>query len=172
LEAKNQPHHEKETTLVLRSGMIRYSFPSAEFVNYQRSAMWYLGAGIVSLGIILLGILTHTITLTIAFVLFLAVYWLLHHEEAKLIETSISENGIRYGNEFYPFDEIENYWFIYKPPFVADLKLKMHRKFNSVITIHIFGQTPENLRAIIGERIKEVKKDEEFTDLLVRSLKL
>jgi hypothetical protein len=55
---------------------------------------------------------------------------------------------------------------------VADLKLKMHRKFNSVITIHIFGQAPENLRAIIGEKIKEVKRDEEFTDLLVRSLKL
>jgi len=115
---------------------------------------------------------TKSITLTLAFVLFVAVYWLLHEREPRLLEISITQNGVRIENDFVSFNEIEEFWLTYNPPFVANLKLKVRRKWQSVLTIHIFGQNPEALRKFLSPHVKEVEREEELTDLIVRALRL
>ncbi len=135
--------------------------------------MWYLVAGAIGIGIIAFGILTHAITLTVAFLLFVAVYWLLHHRESKILEIAITQHGIRIEeNEFIPFGEISEFWIIHKPPFVSDLKLKVQRKWHSVRTIHIFGQDPMELRNLLAPHVKEVTREEELGDLIARALRL
>jgi len=154
-------------------GEIRHSFYSPEFLEYPRGPVWYLVAGFVGLGIIALGVLSHAITLTLAFLVFVGVYWLLHAREAKILEIAITQYGIQIeGEGFTPFGEISEFWMIYKPPFVADLKLKVNRKWNSTRTIHIFGQEPEELRRLLTPHVKEVERDEEIIDLIVRALRI
>lgn len=155
-------------------GEIRHSFYAPEFLEYQRGPVWYLVAGFIGLAIITLGVLSHAITLTLAFLIFLGVYWLLHAHEPKILEIAITQHGIRIEeeNEFIPFGEISEFWIIYNPPFVADLKLKINRKWNSVRTIHIFGQEPEELRRLLTPHVKEVEREEELGDLIIRALRL
>ncbi|MFH0776905.1 MAG: hypothetical protein V1936_04845 [Patescibacteria group bacterium] len=154
-------------------GEIRHTFYSPDFLEYQRGPVWYLVAGFVGLGIIALGILTHAISLTLAFLTFLGVYWLIHNREPKILEIAITQNGFRIeGEPFIPFGEITEFWLIYNPPFVADLKLRIKQSWNSVRTIHIFGQDPEELRRLLAPHITEVSKEEELSDLIVRALRL
>lgn len=155
-------------------GAIQHEFYSPEFLDYPRGPLWYLVAGIVGVGIIALGVLTKAITLTIAFLLFVAVYWLLHHREARILEIAITQHGIRIeqDDEFIPFGEISEFWIIHSPPFVSDLKLKVKRKWHSIRTIHIFGQDPAEIRSLLIPHVKEVEKEEELIDLIVRALRI
>jgi len=158
--------------LRVHHGQIRHAFYSPEFLEYPRGPLWYFVATIVGIGIITLGLVTNSITLTLAFVLFVAAYWLLHEHEPRLLEISITQNGIRIEDDFVPFGDIEEFWIIHNPPFVADLKLKVRRKWQSTLTIHIFGQEPEELRKLLAPHLKEVEKEEELADLIVRALRL
>lgn len=125
------------------------------------------------MGILTFGVLTRTITLTIAFLVFVAVYWLMHHKEARPIEAAITKYGIRYGDDFFSFGEIKEFWIIHKPPFVADLRLHVSRKWHPFVTIHIFGQDPVVLRALISPHVKEIRgRDESTVDILARALRL
>lgn len=154
-------------------GEIKHSFYAPEFLEYPRGPIWYLVAGFIGLGIITLGVLTHAITLTVAFLVFVGVYWLLHTREPKILEVAITQSGVRIeGEDFIPFGEIAEFWIIYNPPFVADLKLKVKRKWNSIRTIHIFGQEPAELRRLLAPHVKEVEREEELTDLIVRALRI
>lgn len=153
-------------------GKVQHLFLSPEFVDYARGPMWYLVVGAISIAIIVLGILAHTTTLVIAFFLFGAIYWLLHNREARLIETSITRYGVKYGDEFFSFDEISEFWIIHKPPFVADLKLHLKHKLHPVLTIHIFGQDPFALRELLSPHVKDAKREETMMDLFARALRL
>ncbi|MCF7846427.1 MAG: hypothetical protein K9L85_04300 [Candidatus Peribacteraceae bacterium] len=166
---------EKHTKAIaqVHHGEIRHSFYSPEFLEYPRGPVWYLVAGFIGLGIIALGVLSHAITLTLAFLVFVGVYWLLHTREAKILEISITQYGIHIeGEDFIPFGEISEFWFIYNPPFVADLKFKVSRKWNSIRTIHIFGQEPEELRRLLAPHVQEIERSEELSDLIVRALRI
>lgn len=170
---KNKKHSAKNKSLHVHHGEVQHIFYSPEFLDYERGPIWYLVAGIIAIAILSFGILTNTITLTIAFLVFVAVYWIMHHKEARAIETAITKYGIRYGKDFFSFGEIKNFWIIYKPPFVADLKIHVKRKWGAIITIHIFGQDPVALRALISPHVEEIKDREESTaDLLIRALRL
>ncbi|MFH0834146.1 MAG: hypothetical protein V2A63_02020 [Patescibacteria group bacterium] len=157
----------------IHHGEIQHSFYAPEFLEYPRGPVWYLVAGFIGLGIIALGVLTQAITLTLAFLLFVGVYWLIHNREPKILEIAITQHGVKIENEeFLPFGEIDEFWIIYNPPFVADLKLKMNRKWNPIRTIHIFGQEPEELRRLLAPHIAEVERSEELIDLIVRALRI
>ena len=170
---KNKKQAGDKKELHLHHGQVQHSFYNPEFLDYERGPGWYLVAGLIAIIIITIGILTRTILLTIAFLLFVATYWLLHHKEANLIETAITRHGVRYGNRFFAFSEIKEFWIIYKPPFVADLKLCFKHKWHPILTIHIFGQDPITLRALLSPHIKEAKNREEtVVDLLIRALRL
>lgn len=156
----------------IHHGKIRHVFYSPEFLDYPRGPLWYIVAAVIGVGIIALGVLSQTITLTIAFLLFVAVYWLLHCREAKILEVAITQYGIRIEDEFIPFGEIQEFWVIYNPPFVADLKLRVNRKWQPIRTIHIFGQDPTELQNLLSSRVKEVEREEDLSDLIVRALRL
>ncbi len=158
----------------LHHGVIQHEFYSPEFLDYPRGPLWYLVAGIIGVGIITFGVLSHSITLTIAFLLFVAVYWLMHRHEARILEVAITQHGVRIeqNDEFIPFGEIEEFWIIHNLPFVSDLKLKTKRQWSSVRTIHIFGQNPEEIRALLKPHLKEVERAETLNDLIIRALRL
>ena len=157
----------------MHHGEIQHEFYSPEFLDYPRGPIWYLVAGIIGVGIITFGVLSQSTTLTIAFLLFVAVYWLLHHHEARILAIAVTQHGIRIEEErFIPFNEISEFWIIHNPPFVSDLKLKIVRKWNSVHTIHIFGQDPTELRYLLSPHVKEVEHKETLCDLIVRALRL
>lgn len=168
---KNPPR--KKEDLRAHHGEVQHSFLAPEFLDYPRGPVWYLVAGTIALGILTFGILTHALTLTFAFLLFVAVYWLLHHREARMIKVTFTRCGIHYNHEFFAFDEIKEFWIVHKPPFVADLKLHVQRKLHPILTIHIFGQDPFTLRALLSTHVTEIKdREEHFVDLLARALRL
>lgn len=169
--AKNKRSAPK-TTLITHHGQIQHSFLSPEFLDYRRGPVWYVLMVATLLLAVSLGVLTHAIMLTLALLLFVGVYWLIHNQPARLIDSAITANGIRYGDKFFAFGEIKEYWIVYRPPMVAELKLHLNQKLSPIVTIYIFGQDPLVIRKLIGSHIKEVRRNETFVDLLIRALRI
>lgn len=154
-------------------GDVHHAFYAPEFLDYERGMVWYAVAGGISLLIIAVGILNQAITFVIAYLLAMAVYFLLHHREARLLEVAITTYGIRIDGEFFPYNEIRNFWVIWDPPYVADLKITVHRRLHPIRTIHIFGQDPEHLRQLLSSHITEATdRGESHTSTLIRMLRL
>ena len=169
---KNKKNLETKKVLQTQHGEVQHGFYAPEFLEYPRGPVWYLIAGLISIGILSFSILARNITLTLAFLFFVAVYWLIHHRQARMIEIKITKNGLDYDEEFFSFGEIKEFWVIYNLPFVADLKIHLKRKLHPIVTIHIFGQDPFVLRQLLSPHVKEIERDEAFVDLLVRALRL
>jgi Ca2+/Na+ antiporter len=153
-------------------GQVQHAFLAPEFLDYSRGVIWYFVATVISLLILALGILTRSFTLLMAFLLFVAVYWLVHYKEAQPMEVAITRYGIRIGKNFFAFTEIENFWLVWKPPFVADLRLTLKPRFSPIITIHVFGQDPVALRELLTPHIKEISRQESLVDLVARALRI
>lgn len=157
------PHH----------GEVRHTFFAPEFVQYSRSPVWYLVAGVISLGIIIVSLLAGALLFALAYLTFVAVYFLIHRLESGMVEVTFKQHGVQIGNDFFPYAEIKAFWLIWKPPFVAELKLRIARHYLPTITIHAFGQDPLALRALLAPHVPEdTSRQETFIDLLTRALKL
>jgi hypothetical protein len=163
----------KNSSSIADVGEVLYAFHAPEFMQYERGPAWYFVAGVISLVLIAVGILTQSIAFVGAFLLFIAVYFLVHHHDPRLIEIAITQKGIRAGAEFYPFEQIENFWLIDQQPYVADLKLRLKKSFNAVVTLHYFGQDPAQLRELLVPHAAELlDQKENFFDTLTRLARL
>lgn len=153
-------------------GEIRHTFLAPEFLEYQRGPLWYLAAGSVILTILAVGILTNTLTLVLAISLFVAVYWILHHQKPQPVEITITDAGLKIGQKFFAYPQIKHFWLHWNPPYVTDLKLEIHRKFQPVLTIHALGQDAATLRQILLPHLTETSREEPLTDFFIRICRL
>lgn len=171
-----QKKHSKKTArqpTLAEQGEVQYAFLSPAFLQYERGPIWYLVAGVFSLGVVAFGILSHSLTLVIAYLLIIAVYFLVHQQKAGLIEVAITHHGIRYGTEFFTYTSIKQFWIVHEPPYVASLKLHINRRLYPIITIHIFHENPQHLRGLLKQYLRELPdQSESFTDFIVSLLRL
>jgi len=159
--------------MTVHHGEVQHSFITPEFVDYERGPGWYAVAGVISLAVIAFGVLTGAMTLVIAYLIFLALYFLLHHSEPRMIEVAITKHGIRIDGEFTTFGEMRSFWIHWQPPYQAELKLHFKRNLRPIVTIHIFGQDPHALRALLSPYIDETKdRDDTLSNTLSRALRL
>ncbi len=148
-------------------------FQSPEFLQYERDTTWYAGAGVFTVLLVAIGIVTHALSLVVAFLLAIAVYFLIHQHPPRMIDVRITPDGIYHGEEFFAFGEIKHFWFIHEPPYVADLKIRLKRAWQPIRTIHIYGQDLAQLRAVFEPYVTELPDQKEsFPDLLIRAMRL
>lgn len=167
--------HEKptETALAAYHGEASYRFHAPEFLDYERGPVWYAVAGVISLAIVAFGILTDGITFVLAYLLFVAVYFLRHHQTARLIEVAILAHGVRIDGEFFAWQQVASFWVVWDMPYVADLKFQIRRRWQPVVTVHIFGQDPMHLRSLLTPHIHfDATRGESHLDLIARALRL
>jgi len=170
---KKKTNTEKNADTTIHHGEVQHSFISPEFVDYERGTGWYVMTSIISFAVIAFGLLTGAMTLVIAYLIFLAVYFLLHHSEPRMIEVAITQHGIRIDGVFISFDEVRSYWIHWQPPYQAELKLHLKRNLQPIATIHIFGQDPHALRTLLSPHVEEMKdRDDTLSNILSRALRL
>jgi hypothetical protein len=148
-------------------------FTMPEFLQYSRGPLWYLVAAIVTLGLLIFGILTQSLTFVLALGATLAVYLLTHHHDPAALAVRITEQGVQVGNEFYPYVEIKDFAIFYDPPYLADVKLRLRRRFLHTVTLHLADQEPEAVRqALLRNLPCDTEARESLPDLITRALRL
>lgn len=144
-----------------------------EYHQYEKSALWFIIAGLAAAVLIFYGIKTDGWTFSIAVAVFAAVYYLMHREQPPVVDVKISEVGVKVGHHIFPYSHLKYFWIIYDPPFVKRLYLREASRFHPEVFVSLEDTDPAQVRHALSHHTEELKgKHEPFSDSLVRLFRL
>lgn len=163
---KQKQKEEKKAKVII-------SWTAPEYIQHKKSRKWYAVAGIISLIGVIVSIFTDNITLALAIIVLAGVYYYIQtHHPPKMITIKITEMGIYVGDMFFPYSHIRAFWIIYGNG-ARTLNLSVAKRYHSDVVIQFDGQDPVQVRNYLVGQIPEWEgKEESFTDILFRKLKI
>jgi hypothetical protein len=171
-EAHQQMLHEIKNTPTAYDNAV-FSWIAPEYVMHDRGLTWKISMIALVVAVSALSLYFEEFLLATVVVVFAAVYALIHLQHPRNVEIKISEVGIKVGFKKYTFSRIKAFWFIYEPPFVETLNLRVDGSFSGEITIQLAGMDPSLVREFLINKIPELEgKTESFPDILIRLFKI
>ena len=167
----NNENENREPDTPFDESVIEWTAP--EYIQHEKGIVWYLFAAVGLVLLCVYAIFTANWTLLVALVVIAGVYYWMHGFNPKNINVKISRVGIQVNDKRYPYQNIDSFWIIYKPPHIKTLNLKSNSRFLPDITIQLNDQDPSEVREYLASQIREQEgKEETFVDSLIRTLKL
>ena len=151
---------------------IFHHWKAPEYENYGQSGRWYLIASLIIAAIVIYAILTNSLIMAITFILIGVVGYIYLQKEPRILDFSITHEGIVVGREIYDFDNIKSFWIFYEPQVMKVISLHAKGKFMPYVHIPIHDQDPVQIRATLLKFIPEVKQELNAVDTIERLLHL
>ena len=136
------------------------SWHAPEYLKFKKTYKWYVVAGSIMLTIIIYGILAQDILLTIVFLVFSGVYFLISRENPQIVDYEMTNLGILSGKNFYPYSQIESFSIIHNVPHLKILKIFVKKKAVKETSVILGNVSAADIREILLN-----KKIEELTDV-------
>jgi hypothetical protein len=143
-----------------------------EFEVYEKSGRWYLIASLIIAAIVIYAIITNSIIMAITFILIGVVGYIYLQKEPRIMDFSITHDGIIVGKEIYDFEDIKSFWIFYEPQAMKVISLHMKGRFIPYVHIPIHDQDPVQIRAALLKFIPEIKQEPTAVDFVERLLHL
>lgn len=134
-----------------------FSWVMPEYEKHAKRPAWFIAAAILGAALLAYSIFAKSWTFTVLIVVFAAVYVIGHMRRPREVTIDISGAGIKFGQKFYPYEQLKNFWF-------AKLEgaITIHTKSKLVpqMTISLKSQNAEDVRAFLKEHISELPEPE------------
>ena len=138
------------------------SWLAPEYIKYKKTYRWYVIAGAILLTIIVYGILTKDIMLSLVFLIFAGVYFLTTRGDPKLIQHKITTLGIQVDDKFYDYSQIASFHIVYDPPYVKTLNIYIKKKTLSEIVIQLGDADAADVKEVLlNRRVEELEDEKE-----------
>ncbi len=149
----------------------RYRWKAYEFKVSSRPPLWYwaMGAGLLAF----MGYAFYTeqwLRLAVGGMLAIVVF-LVARMQPREFDHSISDLGVRVGQQFYPYGNFKSFAVV---PSEDGPKLVFETKqgYKANLTLQLGSADVEKVRALLKPELPEVEKDEDPVDRMNRMLKL
>lgn len=152
--------------------LAEWSFPETE--RHERSRWWYLSAAALFLIAIAIALFARNYTFT-AFLLVAGLVLLVQLRRPPLnVACRIRESGIEVGRNYYKWEELKEFWILYKPPTLKKLYLDFKNALRPLLDISLVDENPVHLRQLLSQHLLENTKREEepASDQISRFLKI
>ncbi len=149
------------------------SWIAPEYIKHEKTKMWYIIALIIAILSVIYSFFTGNWSMGLVIITFAIIYiYIQEYHPPKNIEIKITDLGIHIGSMFIQYQQIKAFWIIYKEHHKS-LNLLVTGKTYPEIKIQLNQQSPVEVRNYLLTQIPEIEgKDETFSDVLVRLLKL
>ncbi len=149
-----------------------WTFP--EFERHERGRTWYVVGAIVVALLLIYSIVTANYLFALIVIILSVIVLVTGGRQPRSIRFSITEEGVELGSERFPYSGIDHFWFVYQPPRVKKLYLKLQKGLRSELAIELGNQNPVKIRELIGQFLPEdTEQDAEpFSDQISRWFKL
>ena len=154
-------------------GEVFFQWETPEFARFTRGLFWYvaiisIGAALIIYSIFTANFLFALIIIIAAFIIFLKSY----RQPVNLL-FQITENGIVLGNQFFDYDKIRSFYFVYDPPAVKKLFFDL-KGIAPTISVQLNNKNPLLIRKKLLEYLKEntERKHQSIDDQLESILKM
>ncbi|MDD5341376.1 MAG: hypothetical protein PHC97_02980 [Patescibacteria group bacterium] len=154
-------------------GEIFFQWHTPEFTRYPRGWSWYLLTIVIGLVLIIYSIFTANFLFALIIILAGFIVFLKSYKQPVDLLFQITESGLVLGNQFFDYDRIKNFYFIYDPPVVKKLFFNL-KGLAPTVSIQLNDKNPLLVRERLLKYLKEDvdKKHQALDDQLESILKL
>lgn len=143
--------------------------------HYEHSLRWKISAGLVSLVLVTIAVLTNNFLF--ALIIIIAAFIVVFNEgdEPEKIKFIIGSEGILLGEKFYDYDDIKSFSVLYKPnDNLKALYFDCQNFWQRDLIVPLFDNNPLPIRENLLKYLKEdlTRTDEPFIETLGRLLRL
>jgi len=148
------------------------SWTAREFIHYPKGKVWIIS--LLSIGLVLVGIFLFRkdFLTALLFLLLLIVTFYFSRKKPRKIKITLDSQGIKLNELRIYYQQIKNFWIIYRPPEVKTLNFETSAYINRFLTIQLEAQDPLKIREYLLNFIsEELDREEPVTEKLSRKLK-
>jgi hypothetical protein len=151
-----------------------FSWMIEEYPRYERGFFWYVFMGAAGIGLLIYSVMTANFLFALIIIMFAMVMYLTSLNRGNKIRFSITEAGLLIGESFYPYKDIQRYWFVYEPPEVKNMYFEFKSPLSPRLSVDLGQMNPNAIRQILGRvLVEDFNEDEEpVSDYLARLFKL
>lgn len=155
-------------------GKILQSWTFPEFSSPKRERSWYIWIIIISFSVLIWSIITANYLFALIIIIVAIIFIFQNRRPAQLIECRLKEDGIETGQNFYAYEDIKNFWIVYRPPEIKAIYVDFKSALKPTLTIPLESQNPLKIRETLKKYIEEdlEKDDEPSADSIARTFKL
>lgn len=146
-------------------GKILAEWTVPEYIKYQHFFGWYIAAFLLGGFFLIHALFTRNFLFVIIILIVGIIIYLHERNTPAMIEFLITEDGIVFGEKFYPYKTFESFWLVYNPPDVKTLYFTFGQVLRSELPIHLETQHPIAIRNILLNYLPEdIEKEEEAVE--------
>ena len=150
--------------------MQQISWRAPEYIHTHKTADWYWIVGIVTLSIAIIAVIFNNLIFGILVIVAAATLSMHASRPPRKIDIVISQLGVRIGNVFYPYDELESFWIETEDmPTVIHPKIifKSKKKLMFLITALLENQNPDEIEEYLAQHLPKIEHTEPFLEKLL-----
>lgn len=170
-EEKDFEEADDSTTETNPDILAAWEFP--EHDTFERGRRWYIVASLVVLGLLVYSYFDNNPLFAIIIILTIVVFAITEYRGPESHTIALTPDGIIAGPEFFPYNDVKNFFIIYEPPKVKMLYFDPKRISRPLIGVPLDTQDPNEIRSILLNYLPEdlAREDEPHSDYLGRLLK-
>lgn len=142
------------------------SWQAREYEKTYHTSQWYIGIFLAIFFLVAYALFTNNLLMSILFIIFGVVFYLLEKKEPRIFSFSISNKGILANKQLHEFSSLESFWIFYEPNGKKVLSLKSRKKFLPYICLPLGNTPPMAVRQILLAYLKEERQKEGLSDAL------
>lgn len=152
--------------------LAKWDFP--EFIKHPRKKTWYFWAMVIVIFLLIYSVVTVNFLFAVIVIMAAISFLLIYRREPKQVTFAITEDGLEADDRFFPYENLKDFFIIYKPPEVKSLFFEFISWTKPRLTISLADQNPVEIRKILLEYLDENldRDDEPLSEGLSRLLKL
>ena len=143
-------------------GQAYFSWRFLEYEKEHRDMRWYILAGVVALTLLIYALFTQNFTFAFIIILLAIVYFLFEIHEPRMLTFEITDVGIRFGKNFFPYSEIDKFWILYFPPTVKNLYIRSRSAVYGTMIVPLHDMNPIEIRQLLLNFLQEDLAEEEM----------
>ncbi len=153
------------------TALITWKFP--EIPKYHYSRTWYIVMSIIGTAFLTFAILSNNPLFAFIVVIAWALFFYRSRQKPSMLTTTIYEDGVGVGKDFYSYDDLKEFWIIYKPP-AKTLYLSFRTSMRPIFSIALEDTNPVEVRKQLKRFIPEdlSKEDESASDAFGRLFRI
>ena len=151
--------------------LVSWKFP--EIPRYRYTRGWYVWMSIFGVGLLTFAIMSNNPLFAFIIVIAWALFFYRSRQKPTTLTVSVTEDGVGVGKDFYSYDDLRNFWIIYKPP-AKTLYLSFKASMRPIFSIALEDADPVEIRKQLKRFIAEdlEKEDESASDAFGRLFRI
>lgn len=143
-----------------------------EYLHHERNALWFIGFGVVTLGLLAVAIfLMQSWTFALLVVVMAAAVLVLVYRPPRTLDYTLTEKGLYVGEKMYGFSEFKSFGVI-RDGSEYSVALIPTKRFSPAVTVYFPETSGEQIVDMLGARLPMETLHLDVIDRVVRKLRL